>query len=590
MKKLTMPIVLCLWFVSTVMGAAFQPSMLKFSVPTSLHYNFDGTPLMIPFKVSGSSGTLVFGIFTRDMANTIGPVRNGYLGWHYVNKVDTCIYISEQIQFTVGNNMLSWDGKDSDRIPVPAGAYTYHMFAVDTVNQPQKCIPNINKDYNGAGFIEEYQADGTPYPMPVWTNYPDAVDIDRVTYKLRKKWVIGSDPDDSGLMESTYYKSNQADIHYIAWAPESHDFFFQGGYSGLTTGILRKWRWVANGEAVLDTSWGVNGAFEYAVNEQDATWTVDTDGDSYLFALNQGYHKTKPYSELIVIDAEKAAEVKRLDLREFYVKPEDALRGGWINGGPTKTMFRNGYLFTNCHHSCTHLMIDPYEEDDGEFVRWANQNGDYVLDHDFTEDSARPWVCNEPKVQQIIVDYEADDNLWTVAPIYDTGGAIVTFGLLAPDGTGVGNFTIAGENGGRKLGGMIIDSGSAYDGICFSPSEIDFKFTGDLYWIGHDSISGVISWDLEVETIAPSRFTVTQNTPNPFNPITTIAFTMAESAQVTVEIFNTAGQKINTIAEGFMEAGSHSVVWDGSTFAAGIYFYRVKSGTFSQTMKMTLLK
>jgi len=50
------------------------------------------------------------------------------------------------------------------------------------------------------------------------------------------------------------------------------------------------------------------------------------------------------------------------------------------------------------------------------------------------------------------------------------------------------------------------------------------------------------------------------------------------------------GQKVATIANEFMSAGSHSVIWDASGFSAGVYFYTVKSGEFSRTMKMTLLR
>jgi len=51
-----------------------------------------------------------------------------------------------------------------------------------------------------------------------------------------------------------------------------------------------------------------------------------------------------------------------------------------------------------------------------------------------------------------------------------------------------------------------------------------------------------------------------------------------------------AGQKVDTIVSGFMSAGSHTVTWDASEFSAGVYFYTVKAGEFSKTMKMTLLR
>ncbi|MCE5248930.1 T9SS type A sorting domain-containing protein [bacterium] len=81
-----------------------------------------------------------------------------------------------------------------------------------------------------------------------------------------------------------------------------------------------------------------------------------------------------------------------------------------------------------------------------------------------------------------------------------------------------------------------------------------------------------------------------QGAPNPFNPSTTVSFTIPQPGNVTIDIYNAAGQKVAAVADGFMSAGNHSVTWDASGFSAGVYFYTVKAGYVSKTMKMTLLK
>ena len=93
-----------------------------------------------------------------------------------------------------------------------------------------------------------------------------------------------------------------------------------------------------------------------------------------------------------------------------------------------------------------------------------------------------------------------------------------------------------------------------------------------------------------VKNDKPTTFTLSQNTPNPFNPSTTIVFTLPSDGQVTVDIYNVAGQKVDTLIDDFMPAGSHSAVWDAADFPAGVYFYTVTAGEFTRTMKMTLLK
>ncbi|MFH1701315.1 MAG: T9SS type A sorting domain-containing protein [Candidatus Zixiibacteriota bacterium] len=92
----------------------------------------------------------------------------------------------------------------------------------------------------------------------------------------------------------------------------------------------------------------------------------------------------------------------------------------------------------------------------------------------------------------------------------------------------------------------------------------------------------------------PSNFSVAQNYPNPFNPTTTMGFNLNNASDWSVEIYNIAGQRVNTF-NGFSEAGTVNVVWDakdasGKSVASGIYFYKVTAGANSATMKMVLMK
>lgn len=88
----------------------------------------------------------------------------------------------------------------------------------------------------------------------------------------------------------------------------------------------------------------------------------------------------------------------------------------------------------------------------------------------------------------------------------------------------------------------------------------------------------------------PSEFTLSQNYPNPFNPVTEISFSLPMASDVTLEVFNMAGQRVATLAEGRFEAGNYAFMWDGSDAASGIYLYRLKAGEFVETKKMVLLK
>lgn len=93
----------------------------------------------------------------------------------------------------------------------------------------------------------------------------------------------------------------------------------------------------------------------------------------------------------------------------------------------------------------------------------------------------------------------------------------------------------------------------------------------------------------------PMTYSLDQNYPNPFNPITTIHFTLAQPGPVEVAVFNILGQRVVTLIDAPMNAGRHSVVWNGADaagqpVASGMYFYRLTAAEFQDSKKMVLLK
>ncbi|MCD6177263.1 MAG: T9SS type A sorting domain-containing protein, partial [Candidatus Cloacimonetes bacterium] len=98
------------------------------------------------------------------------------------------------------------------------------------------------------------------------------------------------------------------------------------------------------------------------------------------------------------------------------------------------------------------------------------------------------------------------------------------------------------------------------------------------------------------ENIIPVTTELNGNYPNPFNPTTTISFSVAQTSSfVNVEIFNIKGQKVKQLVNEILPAGKHIAVWNGKDnngkqTASGIYFYKMKSGDYQQSKKMLLLK
>ncbi len=88
----------------------------------------------------------------------------------------------------------------------------------------------------------------------------------------------------------------------------------------------------------------------------------------------------------------------------------------------------------------------------------------------------------------------------------------------------------------------------------------------------------------------PEYFNLYQNKPNPFNPTTSISFDLPESCEVSLKVYNLAGQLIETLVNSRMEAGYHLLNWDASTYSSGIYFYKLIAGDKVFAKHMTLLK
>lgn len=83
---------------------------------------------------------------------------------------------------------------------------------------------------------------------------------------------------------------------------------------------------------------------------------------------------------------------------------------------------------------------------------------------------------------------------------------------------------------------------------------------------------------------------LSQNYPNPFNPATTIQFNLPSADNVKLDIYNSAGQKIHSLLNNEFQAGAHSVSWNASGFASGVYYYTIQTGQFRHIRKMILLK
>lgn len=111
------------------------------------------------------------------------------------------------------------------------------------------------------------------------------------------------------------------------------------------------------------------------------------------------------------------------------------------------------------------------------------------------------------------------------------------------------------------------------------------------YAVNGVSVVGILraGTSVDIEEI-PRQFSLSQNTPNPFNPSTSITFTIPQAGPVRLTVYDAVGRMVADLVNNTLSAGSHSVVWNASGCATGVYFYKIKAGTFTETRKMLLMK
>jgi hypothetical protein len=151
----------------------------------------------------------------------------------------------------------------------------------------------------------------------------------------------------------------------------------------------------------------------------------------------------------------------------------------------------------------------------------------------------------------------------------------------------------AGTSYGGRLTGDNWYTNVSYRGA-FDPS-LPRNQQWDWGWANYDPqntdySNGVPTAVEDVSGPLPESFDLGQNYPNPFNPTTVIRFSVPKSVMVELDVYNVLGQKVATVVNEHVQAGTHEASFDGSGLPSGVYFYRLVAGGSVETKKMVLMK
>jgi len=207
------------------------------------------------------------------------------------------------------------------------------------------------------------------------------------------------------------------------------------------------------------------------------------------------------------------------------------------------------------------------------------------------------------------------NNDWLISQLFENVGENASVGFWAKSVTaqyGLERFKVGLSGGGTAPANFTFISGASY-----VTAPIDwtwFEYDIPASYVGQDIRVGIqcVSNDAfvfmvddfvmdlgEVSNVDPVTPVVATalngNFPNPFNPETTISYSIKGTNPVTIEIYNTKGQKVKTLVNETKAEGHYQAKWDGrddnnQPVTSGVYFFRMKSGKFTSSKKMILLK
>ncbi len=164
--------------------------------------------------------------------------------------------------------------------------------------------------------------------------------------------------------------------------------------------------------------------------------------------------------------------------------------------------------------------------------------------------------------------------------------ALAVYGTSIFAGTHGGGVFVSGNKGGIWRAVNTGLTSMNVNALVVSGQNIHAGTTGGGLWMR--PISEMLTAIRPPAT--PTTFLLAQNYPNPFNPSTNISFYLKNSSHVTLDIYNSLGQKVEELVNEDLNAGKHNIVWNADNFASGIYFYKLKTNSKIIYNKMVLLK
>ncbi|MDP8232224.1 MAG: C25 family cysteine peptidase [Candidatus Zophobacter franzmannii] len=246
------------------------------------------------------------------------------------------------------------------------------------------------------------------------------------------------------------------------------------------------------------------------------------------------------------------------------------------------------YTATAGNHTFSWKYVKDWSTVGGSDCAWID---DVVLPGGATGGTNMPiFNCTTDEIE--FYDVPAFEEIARELVIQNAGNETLTGNLLMPDG-----FSLEGSQN------YSIDAGGSQVFSVLHSAAIDEEMTASITVNSNDPFypSHTVTITVATNTVGnedneiPLVTALAGNYPNPFNPETSISFSIKETGNVRVDIYNVKGQRINTLVNEVRNAGNHTLIWKGMDannrkVASGVYFYRMDTDSYSNTKKMLLMK
>lgn len=592
------------------MTSGGAPTVLKIEGLSDFpDYAFDGSDLEVNFTLEGSGATVWLIVYTSGQNPPLtiegegdapykDPVRD-QPGWHVYEGVDYLVYKSAGERMDEGDNTITWNGRDNAGNVVGPGSYTLHLAAFD-----DEAFPHL---VAGAVF-RKLGAPGRPY----WDLGREQIFDFNFVNDMNNDWVENFEGYDTMQLTAVTDAGGARPLSAV-FLNDDYSEAIAIGQSNFLERLTIDWD--ANQVATVE-DWGEDfGGVNGVINVEDlggsaGQRTIASNPDKTIAYLTAGVSGTE--AQLAAYSIETGEKVDSWDMTDLFLYDN---KGADRVGGPMElAAFYDGSpdpwgLTMTSHHTSVIARFDY----DGN-LKWANRNGDGFGDtqaYNSADGTFGDLIYGHTEAPNFKYSLFSAPDGWV--SVCENGRDNTSFGaMLGSDGSGLFKFEPKNTPLTWSQYVCIIDDDTDWDGL-----HMQIGGFGDAIpsndWVSNDvtisphhplahypydqqKVSLGMSTDVaEVGGTVPAGYSVSDAYPNPFNPETTVRFSLPWEADIRVTVYNEQGQKVATLADQRLGPGNFDITWDGTddngaAVASGVYLYKIEAPDLRLNKKVTLLK